>query len=73
MHLETYNTEKFDISVSTEHVVCIWEVFKEWARFFFFISTIINKGNNKLVLKNVCHFQLLEISPTEFVNRLCQS
>ena len=24
---------------------------------FFYISTIINKENNKLVLKNVCHFQ----------------
>ena len=35
---------------------------------FFFISTIINKNNNKLALKNVCHFHLSGISPTEFIN-----
>ena len=35
---------------------------------FFFISTIINKNNNKLALKNVCHFHSSEISPTEFVD-----
>ena len=27
-----------------------------------YISTIINEENNKLVLKNVCHFQSLRIS-----------
>ena len=32
------------------------------------ISTIIDKENNKLVLKNVCHFQSSGISPTKFVN-----
>ena len=35
---------------------------------FLHISTIINKETNKLVLKNVCYFQWLGITSTEFVD-----
>ena len=35
---------------------------------FFYISTIINKKNNELALKNDCHFHSSGISPTEFID-----
>ena len=40
------------------HAVCIWKVFEGCARFFFYISTIIKKEKNNLVLKNVSIFRL---------------